>query len=74
MKKRKRRKAKWKLVKSSRGPSILLLNSKNRVVNAINGGPKDTLATMRKAAKKWFPDAVETHVGVRDADGNLTGA
>ncbi len=61
MKKRAKRKprARYMISHGVHGPSCVLLNSKGRVVNAINGGKNDTEEDVRRAAKKWFPDAVE---------------
>lgn len=56
---RKRPRARYRISTGVHGPSCVLLNSKGRVVNAINGGKSDTEADVRRAARKWFPDAVE---------------
>lgn len=61
-KKRRKRpspKARYEIITSERGPSCLLLNSRGRIVNAINGGKNDSESDLRRACAVHFPDAVE---------------
>jgi hypothetical protein len=51
--------AKYRISSGPHGPSCILFNSRGRVVNAINGGKNDTEEDVRRAARKWFPDARE---------------
>jgi hypothetical protein len=57
--KKRRTRARYKIVMEKGGPSVWLMNSRGRVVNAINGGRDNTIDDVRRAAKKWFPDARE---------------
>ena len=52
-------KAKYTITRGPLGPTCILLNSKGKVVNAINGSKGDSVEDLRKAAKKWFPEACE---------------
>lgn len=56
---RKRPKGKYTITNGPLGPTCILLNSRGKVVNAINGSKSDTEEDLRRAAKKWFPEARE---------------
>jgi hypothetical protein len=51
------------------GPSAVLLDSRNRSVNAINGGSLDSPALIRRIAKESWPNSKERKTLPKDWGG-----